>query len=150
MDQRHLHLEHDGKLLLVDANGNGPKIPIPGRIDTGESGWIIRLPTEDEVEKMGIKWNKKRIPTKKNRKQVENALEYSINSGVENGINDPEYLRKVDDLVEFMRNQPKVTSVRSYTDVVKRLNQNFNNDDQSFYKIQVFHLDHPADLHPVL
>ena len=34
-----------------------------------------------------------------------------------------------------MRNQPKVTSVRSYTDVVKRLNQNFNNDDQSFYKI---------------
>ena len=64
-----------------------------------------------------------------------NALEYSINSGKENGINDPEYLQKVNDIVEFMRNQPKVTSVRSYTDVVKRLNQNFNNDDQSFYKI---------------
>ena len=61
MNQRHLHLEHDGKLLLVDADGNGPKIPIPGRTDTGQSGWIIRFPTEDEVEKMGIKCNKKRF-----------------------------------------------------------------------------------------
>ena len=70
-----------------------------------------------------------------------NALEYSINSGVENGINDPEYLQKVDDLVDFIRNQPKVTSVRSYTDVVKRLNQNFNNDNQSFYKIPTTELE---------
>ena len=52
MAQRHLHLEHDGKLLLVDADGNGPQIPVPGRTDTGESGWSIRLPTEKEVEKI--------------------------------------------------------------------------------------------------
>lgn len=64
-----------------------------------------------------------------------NALEYSVSSDIENGINNPEYLQKVNDLVEFMRSQPEVTSVRSYTDVVKRLNQNFNNDNESFYKI---------------
>ena len=74
MDQRHLHLEHDGKLLLVDADGNGPKIPIPGRTDTGESGWIIRLPTEDEVEKMGIKWNKKRINTMDDGTQIHTII----------------------------------------------------------------------------
>ena len=64
-----------------------------------------------------------------------NALEYSVNSGMENGINNPDYLQKVNDLVVFMRSQPEITSVRSYTDVVKRLNQNFNNDNESFYKI---------------
>ena len=74
MDQRHLHLEHDGKLLLVDADGNGPKIPIPGRTDTGESGWVIRLPTEDEVKKMGIKWNKKRINTMDNGTQIHTVI----------------------------------------------------------------------------
>ena len=70
-----------------------------------------------------------------------NALEYSVNSGIENGINNPEYLQKVSDLVEFMRSQPEVTSVRSYTDVVKRLNQNFNNDNASFYKIPTTELE---------
>ena len=70
-----------------------------------------------------------------------NALEYSVNSGIENGINNPAYLQKVSDLVEFMRSQPEVTSVRSYTDVVKRLNQNFNNDNDSFYKIPTSELE---------
>ena len=70
-----------------------------------------------------------------------NALEYSVSSDIENGINNPEYLQKVNDLVEFMRSQPEVTSVRSYTDVVKRLNQNFNNDNESFYKIPATELE---------
>ena len=70
-----------------------------------------------------------------------NALEYSVNSGIENGINNPAYLQKASDLVEFMRSQPEVTSVRSYTDVVKRLNQNFNNDNASFYKIPTSELE---------
>ena len=64
-----------------------------------------------------------------------NALEYSVNSGKENGVNDPEYLMKVESLVNFLRSQPNISSVRSYTDVVKRLNQNFNEDDESFYKV---------------
>ena len=30
--KEYLYLEHDGKLLLVDNDGNGPKKPIMGRI----------------------------------------------------------------------------------------------------------------------
>ena len=30
--RRHIHLEHDGKLLLVDLDGNGPVIPKMGRV----------------------------------------------------------------------------------------------------------------------
>jgi|TARA_B100001540_G_C15660749_1_gene575458 ADP-ribose pyrophosphatase YjhB (NUDIX family) len=55
-----IHLEHDGKLLLVDSKGNGPQIPIKGRNNSKEGkGWIFRLPTESEVDSMGIKWSMK-------------------------------------------------------------------------------------------
>ena len=55
-----IHLEHDGKLLLVDSEGNGPQIPIKGRsLSKDENGWIFRLPTISEVESMGIMWTLK-------------------------------------------------------------------------------------------
>ena len=31
-----VHLEHDGKVLLVDQSGNGPIIPVKGRTEVGE------------------------------------------------------------------------------------------------------------------
>jgi 8-oxo-dGTP diphosphatase len=55
----HLYLEHDGKLLLVDTEGNGPMIPQPGR-EMGETGWLMRLPSPAEVALMGIEWTEKR------------------------------------------------------------------------------------------
>ncbi|HJM44731.1 MAG TPA: NUDIX hydrolase [Candidatus Poseidoniaceae archaeon] len=56
----YLHLEHDGKLLLVDSEGKGPQIPIKGRINSnGEQGWLFRFPTHTEVDSMGIKWTMK-------------------------------------------------------------------------------------------
>ena len=55
-----IHLEHDGKLLLVDSEGKGPQIPIIGRsLSKDENGWIFRLPTNSEVESMGIEWTLK-------------------------------------------------------------------------------------------
>ena len=56
--KEYLYLEHDGKLLLVDNDGNGPEKPVMGRIHHGES--LIRLPTTEEVKKMNIVWDKKR------------------------------------------------------------------------------------------
>ncbi len=52
-----VHLEHDGKILLVDKKGTGPQIPKIGRIETKET---LRLPTVEEVEAIGINWQKKR------------------------------------------------------------------------------------------
>ncbi len=54
---RSLYLEHDGKVLLVDLNGEGPRKSIMGRV--GEIS--LRLPTEAEVRSMGIKWTERRI-----------------------------------------------------------------------------------------
>ena len=45
-----LYLEHDGKVLLVDLDGNGPQDTVMGRV--GEI--LLRLPTVGEVQSMGI------------------------------------------------------------------------------------------------
>ena len=56
--RRHIHLEHDGKLLLVDLDGGGPAIPQMGR--KGDGGFSIRLPTPEEATEMGLTWKAKR------------------------------------------------------------------------------------------
>ena len=53
-----VYLEHDGKVLLVDVEGNGPMKPVNGRILETES--ILRFPTVAEVDKMEIKFEQKR------------------------------------------------------------------------------------------
>jgi ADP-ribose pyrophosphatase YjhB (NUDIX family) len=57
----HIHLEHDGKLLLVDMDGNGPAVPKKGRTEWGEGNFLIRLPTPGEAEIMGLRWKERRI-----------------------------------------------------------------------------------------
>lgn len=52
-----VYLEHDGKVLLVDLDGNGPQDAVMGR----EGKIALRLPTVDEVENMGIQWIERRI-----------------------------------------------------------------------------------------
>ncbi|MBT5453582.1 MAG: NUDIX hydrolase [Euryarchaeota archaeon] len=46
-----IHLEHDGKVLLVDDEGNGPMMPVQGRNGGGPN---LRFPTLSEVESLGL------------------------------------------------------------------------------------------------
>ena len=62
-------------------------------------------------------------------------LEYSLNSGREGGITDPDYLRKVDAFAEWYRQQPEVTHVQAFSDIMKRLNKNMHGDDPAFYRL---------------
>ena len=55
----YVHLEHDGKLLLVGLDGNGPLKTSMGRSEA-KSGFTIRLPTPDEASGMGIDWSERR------------------------------------------------------------------------------------------
>ena len=50
-----LYLEHDGKVLLVDFEGNGPQLPVMN--SAGDTNY--RFPTVPEVERMGIDWEVK-------------------------------------------------------------------------------------------
>ena len=62
-------------------------------------------------------------------------LEYSLNAGREGGITDPDYLRKVDAFAEWYRQQPEVTHVQAFSDIMKRLNKNMHGDDSAFYRL---------------
>ena len=64
-----------------------------------------------------------------------NTIEYSIPSGKADGINSPEYWKKLDKLAERIRKEPNVNHVTTVSDTIKRLNKALNNDDQAYYDI---------------
>ena len=63
------------------------------------------------------------------------TLEYSLDAGREGGITDPEYLRAVDAFAEWFREQPEVTHVQAFSDIMKRLNRNMHGDDPTFHRL---------------
>ena len=63
------------------------------------------------------------------------TLEYSLKSGGEGGITDPEYMSKVEAFAEWYRAQPEVTHVQAFPDIMKRLNKNMHGDDPEYYRL---------------
>lgn len=62
-------------------------------------------------------------------------LEYSLDAGRADGITDPAYLRTVEAFAEWYREQPEVTNVQAFTDIMKRLNRNMHGDDPAFHRL---------------
>jgi uncharacterized protein len=62
-------------------------------------------------------------------------MAFSLESGEEGGIADPEYLARVDQFANWLEQQPEVVHVTDIADVMKRLNQNMNGDDPAFYTV---------------
>lgn len=63
------------------------------------------------------------------------TIEYVLNSGSKNGINDPDYLKTVDNFAAWFASQPKVVNVNTFTDSMKRINKKLHNDDPAYYRI---------------
>ncbi len=62
-------------------------------------------------------------------------IEYTLESGSDGGITNPEYLQAVDAFAEWYRQQPEVGRVQSFAETIKRLNQILNGDNPEFYRI---------------
>ena len=62
-------------------------------------------------------------------------LDYSLSSGSEGGITEPEYLRKLDAFADWYRAQPEVLHVQAFSDIMKRVNKSMHGDDPAFYRI---------------
>ena len=62
-------------------------------------------------------------------------IEYSVQSKGPQGVNDPVYLENLDKFTAWLRSQPEVRHVYSYTDIIKRLNKNMHADDAAYYRI---------------
>lgn len=63
------------------------------------------------------------------------TIEFDFQAAPGNTISDPEYLRSLEKLANYLRQQDAVRNVRSYTDVIKRLNMNMHGDDPEHYAI---------------
>ncbi len=62
-------------------------------------------------------------------------LLYSIDSGSENGVHTQEYLAVLEDYTNWLRLQPEVAYVGSYTDIQKRINKAMHENQESYYRV---------------
>lgn len=63
------------------------------------------------------------------------VLEYSMPANTKGGVNEPNYLQKLEAFTTFLKTEPLVNHVYSYTPIIKRLNQNMHGDNADFYRI---------------
>lgn len=62
-------------------------------------------------------------------------LEVELDTKSSSGINSPAFLQDVDNFVQWLKQQPEVIHVNSFTETMKRLNMNMHADDADFYRL---------------
>lgn len=62
-------------------------------------------------------------------------VEFSVGSGESGGINNPEYLRKLNAFEDWLNNQSEVVHVNAFSEVARRVNRSMHGDDPSYYRV---------------
>ena len=62
-------------------------------------------------------------------------VEFSIGSGESGGINNPSYLRKLNDFENWLDEQPEVIHVNAFSEVARRVNRSMHGDNENFYRV---------------
>jgi predicted RND superfamily exporter protein len=62
-------------------------------------------------------------------------VEFSVEAAEPGGISEPAYLERLEAFTGWLRAQPQVRHVYSYTDIIKRLNKNMHGDETDWYRI---------------
>ena len=62
-------------------------------------------------------------------------IDYSLESGQDGGVSDPEFQRHIDNFANWYRAQPEVVHVNVIADTFKRLNRSMHGDDDAWYRL---------------
>lgn len=62
-------------------------------------------------------------------------VDYSLPAGSNGDINEPDYLKNVEEFADWFRQQPEVIHVNTFTEIMSRLNKNMNQDDEDYYRL---------------
>jgi hypothetical protein len=62
-------------------------------------------------------------------------VEFSVGSGESGGINEPIYLRKLNDFEDWLNEQPEVVHVNAFSEVARRVNRSMHGDDENYYRV---------------
>lgn len=60
---------------------------------------------------------------------------YSLDSKAPEGVLEPAFLKSAETFAEWLRSQPEVANVESFTDIIKRLNQIMHDDDSAWFRL---------------
>lgn len=63
------------------------------------------------------------------------TLEFSIGSGEEGGINDPSYLKKLEEFEYWLEAKPEVVHVSAFSEIARRINKSMHGDSLSYYRV---------------
>ena len=63
------------------------------------------------------------------------SIDYSVESGQSGGISDPKFQQELEKFAQWYRQQPEVTHVNTFTEIMTRLNKNMHNDEPAWYKL---------------
>lgn len=63
------------------------------------------------------------------------TIEYSVSSGEEGGISNPQFLNTLQSFEEWFESNEKVVHVSAYSDVARKVNKSMHGDDPAEYKL---------------
>ncbi|MFY0625660.1 MAG: MMPL family transporter [Reichenbachiella sp.] len=63
------------------------------------------------------------------------TLEFSLGSGEEGGINDPAYLKKLEEFENWLEGQPEIVHVNAFSEIARRINKSMHGDSSQYYRI---------------
>jgi len=104
-------------------------------------GVMTYLATKNEFNDEFINYFDESVPFRTDTDYISKNLtgiynvEFSISSGESGGINNPEYLRKLNDFEDWLNEQPEVIHVNAFSEVARRVNRSMHGDDVSYYKV---------------
>ena len=99
---------------------------------------IISFVPQNELNDDFVKYFSERIEFRRDADFASENLsglylvDYSLESGKDGGVSDPEFLQQVEDFANWYRAQPEVIHVNVISDTFKRLNKSMHGDDQSW------------------
>jgi predicted RND superfamily exporter protein len=105
------------------------------------SAGAVALALRLEVNSDPLKYFAEGFPTRTANEFIERTTggargaEIVVDSGREDGIKDPLFLRKVEALQDWIEAQPRVTRTLSVVDILKSTHRSLNANDQAFYRL---------------
>jgi predicted RND superfamily exporter protein len=125
------------RVLDAISRHRQPVLLVTGLVTLGSLVLSLRL----EVNSDPFKYFSAHFPVRVANEFIEKnlggarGLELVIDSGGEDGVKDPAFLRKVDELQRWIERQPGVTRVVSFLDVLKSTHRSLNGDSPAAYVI---------------
>ncbi|MBV6644403.1 MAG: MMPL family transporter [Cyclobacteriaceae bacterium] len=101
------------------------------------SVWVVRNELNDEF----IKYFSSDVPFRQDTDYISENLtgiytvEFSVGAGEAGGINNPDYLVKLEAFEAYLYTNPEVIHVNAFTEVMKQVNKSMHGDDLTYYKI---------------